>query len=258
VTRPRLLLVPFVTELEWEKISPLLGDWAEVATFDPAGVGDEPLPAELDPGADGTEDGPETLAIWREATAARGLEEVERRGWGSYFVVADSYGIKPAVMLAGRDRERVRGLALGHAALAHDRGGPRPSVNLEVWEAMSNLMRTDTSGFISYGVAQLTQGAVSEEQAARWLERFPHRGLVARLWRLLGEHSEPVGDELRELGLPLLLAQHVGCLSATQEGFDDIVEAFPGAATAACPEACAASPAFATALREFCAVADPA
>jgi pimeloyl-ACP methyl ester carboxylesterase len=250
VSRPRLLLVPFVTALEWEKILPTLGEWADVATFDPPGVGEEPVPAGLEPDATPDE---ETLAIWREATAERGLQEVESRGWDRYFIAADSYGARPAVLLACRDRERVGGLALGHAMLAHDRGGPRPSVNPEIWEAMSNLMRTDASGFIAYGIAQLTQGAVSDEQAARWMTRFPNRGLVTRLWTLLGEQSEPVGDELRELGLPLLLAQHVGCLSATQEGFEDIVAAFPDAATAACPEACAASPAFAAALRDFCA-----
>ena len=30
MSRPRLLLVPFVTALEWEKILPTLGEWADV------------------------------------------------------------------------------------------------------------------------------------------------------------------------------------------------------------------------------------
>ena len=50
----------------------------------------------------------------------------------------------------------------------------------------------------------------------------------------------------------MLLAQHVGCLSKTQEGYDDIVAEFPDAATIGCPEARAASPAFAEALQRFC------
>jgi hypothetical protein len=33
LTRPRLLLVPLITELEWV-IRPRLEEWAEVATFD--------------------------------------------------------------------------------------------------------------------------------------------------------------------------------------------------------------------------------
>jgi hypothetical protein len=43
--RPRLLLVPEFTELEWV-IRPKLAEWAEVATYDPPGVGGEPIPAE--------------------------------------------------------------------------------------------------------------------------------------------------------------------------------------------------------------------
>ena len=40
----RILLVPSLTELEWP-IRPLIEEWAEVASFDAPGVGDEP-PAE--------------------------------------------------------------------------------------------------------------------------------------------------------------------------------------------------------------------
>jgi hypothetical protein len=259
VSRPRLLLVPFVTALEWERISPLLEQWAEIATFDPPGVGGEPLPPELDrhdTGWDGVEN---PLGVWRRATAARGLAEVESRGWERYFVVTDSYGITPATLIAAEHRERVLGLAFGHAALSHGREGERAPVSKEVWEAMGSLMKTDVKNFIAYGIAQLTQGAVSDEQAARWMERFNDREVVARIWLLLGDDAEPVGDRLHELGLPLLLAQHMGCIANLPEGFEDIVAEFPDAATAKCPEACAASPVFAEAVREFCAsVADPA
>jgi hypothetical protein len=112
-------------------------------------------------------------------------------------------------------------------------------------------MRTDRDAFISYGIAQMTQGSVSEELAQRWLERFPDRDLVAGVWDVLGSEPEPVGDRLRDLDLPLLLAEHHGCLVHTEEGYSDIVAAFPNAATASCPEACPSSPAFAAAIREF-------
>lgn len=253
MSRPRLLLVPFVTELEWDTIEPSLAEWADVATFDPPGVGNEPLPPELDLSVEswGERKG-NALELWRSATAARGVAEADRRGWSEYFIVADSYGITPAVLLARRDRDRVRGLALGHATLSHRLDGPRPPVSKEIWDAMTSLMRTDTAGFIAYGIAQMTQGAVSEQQANRWLARFPDREMVATVWERLAEDPEPVGDELRELELPLLLAQHLGCLVETQEGFEDIVAEFPDAATVRCPEACAVSPSFAAALREFC------
>ena len=40
VERPRLLILPEFTELEWT-IIPLLEEWAEVASYDAPGVGDE-------------------------------------------------------------------------------------------------------------------------------------------------------------------------------------------------------------------------
>jgi hypothetical protein len=52
--------------------------------------------------------------------------------------------------------------------------------------------------------------------------------------------------------MPLLLAKHEGCLGSTDEGFEDIVAAFPEAETVICPEACSSSPAFADAIRRFC------
>jgi len=47
VAAPPLLLVPSFTELEWG-ILPALEEWTEVATFDTPGVGDEPLPPDLE------------------------------------------------------------------------------------------------------------------------------------------------------------------------------------------------------------------
>jgi hypothetical protein len=41
--RPRILLVPHFSDLEW-RIKPLLEGWAQVASFDAPGVGGEPPP----------------------------------------------------------------------------------------------------------------------------------------------------------------------------------------------------------------------
>jgi hypothetical protein len=61
--RPKLLLVPEFTELEWT-IKPLLEKWAEVISFDLPGVGDEPPAERLD----------------REAVVERALEKLDQRG----------------------------------------------------------------------------------------------------------------------------------------------------------------------------------
>jgi hypothetical protein len=243
--RPRLLLVPAFTELQWT-IKPQLEEWAEVASYDPPGVGSEPLPAGLELEAPGF------LADWRRAAAQRGTEEVDRLGWTRFFVAADGEGIATAVRIAEARSAAIQGLALGHAALSRSTDGARPTLNKEVWSGMGALLRTDREAFIRHGIAQVTAGSVSEAVAAQMVQRYPDTELVVRLWDGIGMEPEPVGDQLAALGLPLLLGQHAGCLGWTEEGYQDIVECFPQAATVSCPEACSASPVFAEALREFC------
>ncbi|MGH2950479.1 MAG: hypothetical protein ACRDKX_00340 [Solirubrobacterales bacterium] len=256
MTRPRLLLVPYVTELEWSILG-LLEEWAEVATYDPPGVGEEPLPEGVALAPDLPEDEATAMfGVWRAATAERGLEEIERRGWKRCVLVSDGFAHATAIQIGERRPEAVAGIALGHAALSHGREGRRAPVNREIWEAMTALMRTDRDAFISYGIAQMTQGGVTEELAQRWLERIPNRDFVAGVWDVLGRHSEPIAGGLRSLDRPLLLAEHHGCQVHTEEGYEDIVAAFPEAATVSCPEACAASTEFADALRKFCAGID--
>ena len=72
------------------------------------------------------------------------------------------------------------------------------------------------------------------------------------MWEAIGSGPEPFEERLRALGKPLLLAQHAGCLVETEEGFEDAVAAFPDAPAIRCDGACASSPDFAEALREFC------
>ena len=251
MAQPRLLLVPSFTELEWGILSEL-EEWAEVASFDMPGTSAEPLPEglRLDDRARGIEH--DDLMAWREAGAARGASEVERRGWESFVLVTDSHGAPTAVRVAAATRGAVRGLAMGHASLSHATEGDRPPMRGEVWSALGQLAHQGQEAFVRYGLAQMTRGGIDEDLAGEMIERFHDMDLVAAMVDALGREPEPIGDELAALDLPLLLAKHEGCLGRTDEGFDDIVAAFPGARTVICPETCGSSPAFADALEGFC------
>jgi hypothetical protein len=98
----------------------------------------------------------------------------------------------------------------------------------------------------------MTRGGISEEVAQEMLERFPDMEMVSAVVEALGSEPEPIGEDLQALGVPLLFAKHEGCLGRTDEGFEDIVAAFPDALTVICPEACTSSPTFAAAVRRFC------
>src|SRR3954447_13411122 len=122
----RLLLVPAFSELQWT-IKPMLEQWAEVASFDPPGVGDEPVPEGLELHPDmPLEARRSALTEWRRVSAVRGLEEVDRLGWERFFVVADGEGIPTGLRIAAGRLDGVMGLALGHAALSRSTEGERP------------------------------------------------------------------------------------------------------------------------------------
>ena len=219
-----------------------------MATFDMPGLGDTPLPGGLD--IEGVSPA-ELLESWREAGAKRGLDEVERLGWESFSLVTDSHGSPTAVRIAQKRPDAVVGLAIGHAALSHGTEGDRAPVRAGIWEAMAQLASQGSEPLARHGIAQMTRGGVSEDVAQQIVERFPDARLVALLVEALGQEPEPVGDELAELALPMLLAKHEGCLGRTDEGFEDIAAAFPAAQTVICPETCTSSSTFAEALREF-------
>lgn len=248
MSTPRLLLVPSFTELEWG-IRSALEEWAEVASFDTPGVGRAPLPAdvEIDPGRSA-----ELVSRWRDAAVERGLAEVDRHGWERFVVVTDSHGAPTAIRLARKRRESVLGLAIGHASLSHGTEGERAPMREGTWQAFAQLARMGNETFVRHGIAQMTRGGISEEIAEQMVERFPDMGLVAATVEALGREPEPIGEDLSALGVRLLLAKHEGCLGRTDEGFEDIVTAFPDARTVICPETCSSSPAFADALRAFC------
>ena len=238
MSRPRLLLVPEFTESGWT-IKPQLETWAEVASEDPPGVGDEPRPADAE------------ANFTHELIAQRGLDELGRRGWDRVVVAADGWAIAAAARIADARRDAVVGMALGHARLSFRRGGERPTMSAGVWEALTQLLRQDHESFIRHGIAQATAGSIGEDLAQRMLERFP-RELIVAGWESITAEDDEFGTLLAELDCPLLLAKHEGCLMATEEGFEDAVAAFPRARTVSVPDAPVASPEFAEALRAFC------
>jgi pimeloyl-ACP methyl ester carboxylesterase len=233
-----------MTELYW-LIRPLLDEWADVASYDPPGVGDEP-----------SAEGPALDAI-----ASRGLSELENRNWTRCLVVGDVTGGVAAIKLARMAPERVVGLALGHATLSHRRHGARAPLDPEVDAAMDRMMATNYRGAVRQEVAiwDPRRGRRAEpppdELVDRVVKRLPASTATA-LSNSLSREAEALGDlepTLRGLGLPLLLAKHEGCVSHTEEGFDDAVAAFPGAQTVVCSVRPSVSEEFANALRTFCA-----
>jgi hypothetical protein len=233
VTKPRLLLGSEFTEVQWA-IRPQLAEWAEVASYDPPGVGDEPPVDEPT----------------REVLIERALLEVDRRGWERYFVVADGWGIATGVGIARERTPQLAGLVLGHASLTHSTEGDRPSISPEVYAALTQLIRQDAPAFVRHGIAQATGGSFDEELADKMLERLPTENMIER-WELL---TAPVdyADRLLSFDSPMLLVKHEGCLMSTEEGWDDIVAALPAAETAAVPDAPPTSAEFAEVLRRFC------
>jgi pimeloyl-ACP methyl ester carboxylesterase len=243
VERPRLLLIPAATELEWLS-KPLLEEWAEAASFDPPWVGGE-LPEEGLP----------------EAVARRGLGEVDRLGWERYVVVGDELGVPAAILVAQARPHAVRGLALGHACLSFRQSGERAPINREVWAGFLQLIKVDYRSFVRANVQiwdprrSVGEGPLDEDELVeRWIERIPEETAIVLAERFVTE-VEAAGDwedELRELDVPFLFAQHQGCVATSAEGFEDAVAAFPEAEVARCPVSPSASPEFAHALQDFC------
>lgn len=234
MNRPRLLLIPGYSELEWT-IRPQLEEWADVATFDAPGVGDEPPP---------------TGQI-TDAVADRAAAELDRRGWQSFVVAADEYAIAPAIQFASARRDAVEGLALGHACLNFRPDGDPPAVNAEVRSAFVQVAELDDRTLMRH-LTQITQGFYGDELADQMLERIPAGVAQTYVRESMADQGDWIGDALRDLAKPLLLAEHDPCLLFTREGYLAAVEALPAAMTVTCSEKPTVSPAFAQALRRFC------
>ena len=240
--RPQILLVPSWSEVQWA-IKPRLEEWADVASYDPPGVGTEP-PAE---------------GSLPEAIVARGSAEIERRGWTDCIVVADDFGSVFGTLIAVAQRPRVAGLALGHACLSHRLSGDRPTINPEIAEMSRRLLAIDFRSFIRQDVGIWdTRPDYSVDSADELVDELVSRVPPEFGLKLMDELEAGITEEggslepfLRELDLPLLLARHEDCVVFTPHGFEDFVLAFPDAATVATPESPCFSADFADALRKF-------
>jgi hypothetical protein len=240
--KPRILLLPEFTELEWT-IKPLLEEWAEVASYDSPGVGSESV---SDPELERiAEDGSHRRAV----IAERGLEEASGRDWDRFIVVSDSGGNHAACRLASAKPEVVQAMAFGHACLSLESKGGRAPINAEVQSAMVSLVAQDREQFVRHAMTQLTGGSYDEALSSQILERVPMK-LLTRAW--LQEDDEPADRLIGELDFPLLFVKHEGCLMYTEEGFEDAAAAIPRADTASVDEKPSVSPEFAELLRDFC------
>ena len=234
MSRPRVLLMPTLCEVEW-KIAPLIGEWADVASFDAPGVGDE---AAGDFSAN--------------AVVERGIAELDQLGWPEYFLVGDEFGAAQAVRLAKRRPQGIRGLALGHASLSLRNHGEAAPMNADVTEAVMQIARTDYRSFVR-ALTQVTQNAYDDELAESYVAKVPAEAVASYIPEMIGEAAEEdLEPILRELGVPLLLVEHRGCLMWTHEGFEAVTAAFPDARTAAMDVKPSVNPEFAELLRDFC------
>jgi hypothetical protein len=236
MTGARLLLLPGYSELEWV-IRPQLEEWAEVAVFDAPGIGDEPAP-----------DAYGTLAVSERAAA-----EVDRLGWESCVVAADEYTVAAALKFASDRPHAVRGLALGHACLSFRPDSEPPAVNEEVRSAFLQVAGFDDRTFMRH-LTQITQGFYGDELADRMLERIPTGVAQEYVRETMADPGDWIEGALRDLGKPLLLAEHDPCLLFTKGGYEAAAAAFPDAMRVSCREKPTVSPAFADALREFCSL----
>jgi hypothetical protein len=236
--RPRLLLIPQLTEIEWV-IRALLEEWAEVASFDAPGVGDEPPVDDFG----------------SKAVARRGLEELERRGWESCIVVADEFGVAAALHLVEQAPDAVAGLALGHARLSNAIDGSKAPLNREVYFGCAAMIKTDPRTFVHQFFrmtgGELMEGGYGDEMVEEYRRRVPVE-LMLPFWESRPQEGGHIGDGLRGLRIPLLIAQHKGCLLYTDEGFDAAVAALPHARAVKVEDKPSTSIQFARALEAFC------
>ena len=240
--RPQILLVPSWSEVQWA-IKPQLEEWADVASFDPPGVGAErPLEGRIP-----------------EAIVTRGAAEIEQRGWTQCIVAGDDFGSVSATLIAAAQRPRVVGLALGHACLEYRLEGPRPTMHTDILDVGRRLLDVDFRSFIRQDVGLWDSRAdysarSADEIVDEMVKRVP-REFALRFMDELEKGIEEAGASLepflRELDLPLLLAQHTDCVVFTPHSFEGFVKAFPDAATLATPASPCLSGEFAESLREF-------
>lgn len=233
MAKPKILLVPTITEVEW-KIKPALAEWADVASFDAPGVGAEPM----------TEP---TI----EAIVARGLDEIDRRGWDRCVIVGDEVGAAQAARIAGERPAAARALVMGHPTLDFNAGGRRPTLNPDVRDVLIQLGRTDHRSYVR-ALSQVTRDDYDEDLADAYMSRVS-QGVTSSYVDEFFERAERIDllPVLRGLDCPILLVEHAGCLMWTREGFEDAIAALPEAVRTSVDRKPSASPEFAELLRDF-------
>ena len=239
--RPRLLLVAQISELEW-RIKPQLEEWADVASYDAPGVGDEPRADPMD----------------MAALVARGLAEIDRHGWERCVIAGDEFASGIAIRIAAERPTAVAGLALGHACLTYSEDSGEAPLDAGVMSGFYQLLKTDYRSWVR-AYTQVTKGAYDDETMERFLERVP-ADVARQIGAAVSELRTAKSTEatIAGLGVPLLLAEHRGCLVFRHEGYQAAVAAFPDAHTVSTTEKPNCSPVFADALRDFCEALTPA
>jgi len=235
--KPRILLVPMLTQLEW-RVKHEFERWAEVASYDAPGIaeGSDPMPTP-------------------DVVAEAGLRELDELGWERCTVVADEFGVAIAARIAEARPEAIEALALGHARLSNRTSGARPAVNPEVRLAFEGVAQTDHRSWVrAFGKLSAGEGGVAgydEEFIESFMELVRPGAPAAYMERAFSD-ERPWDQALRSLQVPMLLVEHRGCLLFTRDGYEDAVAALPEADTDSVTLKPSASPEFAERLREFC------
>ena len=142
------------------------------------------------------------------------------------------YAIASALKFASRQRPEACDRA---CLLDFSPDADPPAVNAEVRSAFSQVAELDDRTFIRH-LTQITQGFYGEELADQMLERIPTGVAQAYVREGMADPGDWIGDALRELAKPLLLAEHDPCLLFTKEGYEAAVSAFPDSIRVSCRE----------------------
>ena len=223
----RILWVPSLAAVESEAFREAVKDWARVESFDLPGTGSI------------------------EAAVAVAAAKVAQLGWDTYAIAGESYAQAVAGELAAAQAERVEAVALGHATARFVVEGDRAAVNPAVFQALRQMLDTDYMSF-ARAITQVSGGAITDEAMDAFVAAVPQH--LARTWMTTLVENRPVmAAGLRDIDVPVLLAEHRGCFMWTREGFEDAVAAVPQATALTCELPPTLDPRFQGALRELIA-----
>ena len=127
---------------------------------------------------------------------------------------------------------------------------------------IQSVLRTDPRTFVrqlfKMTGGEETEGGYGEEMAEEWLRRVPIGRRPRRSTRRGSQEGAAMGERLAALKVPMLLAQHKGCLMFTDGGLRGRRGRLPSTRTSIrCDEKPSTSAEFVPVLREFCASLAP-